>query len=376
MRRKILHVIAGLNSGGAEMTLYRLLPRLQADSVVVSLTGIGAVGRKIQDLGVSVCSLDAARGRPDPRMLLRLARVIRRYEPDLIQTWMYHADLVGGLAAKMARRTPVVWNVRHSTLDPAGTKRTTLWTARACAAVSSLLPYSIVCCSRSALQEHVKLGYDSGKMVMIPNGVDSSAFRPDPEARRSMRRSLDLDMDADVIGIVARFDPQKDHQTFFRAAAQLRADRPKVRFLLCGDGITWENEVIAEWIHELGLADNVRLLGHRDDVPRFIASLDLLSLSSYTEAFPNVIAEAMACGIPCVTTDVGDARVIVGSCGVVVSPRDPSSLAAGWSALLNLPEGERNALKVRAQERIQANFSLHRTVAAYEELYDKVLGAG
>ena len=213
-------------------------------------------------------------------------------------------------------------------------------------------------------------------MVVIPNGFDLAAFRPDPPARWSVRHELSIPAETPLIGLVGRFHPQKDHQTFVQAAAWLHTRLPETHFLLCGDGITWENPTLAAWIETAGLRPCFHLLGRRDDIPRLTAALDLASSSSaYGEGFSNVIGEAMACGVPCVVTDVGDAALLVGSTGRVVPPRTPQALAQEWYALLALEREGKEQLGRAARQRIEAHFSLPAIVARYEALYAALASA-
>ena len=370
---QLVHIITGLNTGGAETMLYKLLSAMEREAfepLVVSLTDIGPVGEKIRALGVPVRALGMRRGVPDPRGVWRLVRLLKRQRPYLVQTWMYHADLLGGLAARLAGRgIPVVWGIHHSNLDPKGNKRTTIWTARVCARLSHRLPSRIVCCSEASRQVHAALGYAPQKMVVIPNGFDLSAFRPDPSARESVRRELGVAADALLIGLVGRFDPQKDHSNFVAAAALLSAAYPEAHFLLCGDGVNWDNQKLAGWIEEAGLRKRFHLLGRREDMPRLTAALDIASSSSYGEGFPNVIGEAMACGVPCAVTDVGDSAFIVGDTGLVVPPRDPEALAQAWKKLIDMGQEGRQRLGGAARKRILENFNLPDIIARYEALY-------
>lgn len=373
---KILHVIAGLSMGGAQMMLYKLLAhadRTAFGAEVISLADVGPLDRKIRALGVPVRVLGMRPGVPNPLGVHRLVRWLRQDPPHLIQTWMYHADLIGGLAAKLAGGIPVAWNIRHTNLDPKGNKRSTLWTIRACAWLSRRLPARIVCCSESSRQVHAALGYAADEMIVIPNGFDLAAFRPDPVARWSVRQELGIPEEAPLIGLVGRFNAQKDHCTFVRAAARLHAERREVHFLLCGDGVTPENTELAEWIKESGIRDRCHLLGRREDTPRLTAALDIATTTSaYGEGFPNVIGEAMACGVPCVVTDVGDSALIVDDTGRVVPPRDPSALAEAWHALVRLGVEGRVQLGLAARHRIEEHFSLPVIVARYQRLYEEL----
>jgi glycosyltransferase involved in cell wall biosynthesis len=373
---KILHIITNFVMGGAEMMLYKLLSRADRTRVqasVLSLVDVGPVGERARDLGVPVRSLGLRRDLSASLAIPRLARWIRRERPDVVQTWMYHADLIGGVAARLAGGVPVAWNIRHSDLDPRDSRRTTIWTARACAHLSRKIPARIVCCSDSAFRVHSDLGYDAARMVVIPNGFDVKRFKPDPIARRGLREELRLADDTPLIGQIGRFDPQKDHHNFIRAAALLRATHPVARFVLCGDALTRENSQVRDWLDEAGLGSGVHLLGRREDVARVHAALDILTLSSaFGEGFPNVVGEAMASGVPCVVTDVGDSAMIVGDTGRVVPARDPGALADAWRWMLGLgPEG-RARLGEAARERVVRNFELDSIVTRYQSFHEQM----
>lgn len=377
MRLSVIHLITGLSTGGAEIMLYKLLTKLDRvafDAEVISLTDIGTVGKKIQGLDVRVQALGMRQGRPNLRGMLQLTRWLRRNPPHVIQTWMYHADLMGGVTGRLAGRIPVAWGIRHSNLDPQGNKRSTIWTARACARLSRWLPSRIVCCSEASRWVHTQLGYAADKMVVIRNGIDLDTFRPDPSARLSVRREFRIPDGALLIGLIGRLHPQKDHHNFVQAAASLHAHLPDVHFLLCGEGVSWANLKLAGWIEDAGIQDRCHLLGLRDDIPRLTASLDIASSSSYSEGFPNVIGEAMACGVPCVVTNAGDSALIVGDTGRVVPPKDRQALAMAWRELIEIgPEG-RTQLGLSARRRIEENFSLPTVVARYEGLYAELAG--
>ena len=374
----ILCLITSLCDGGAETMLYRLLSRLDRKRFspqVIALVDIGAgpMSEKIQKLGVPVRFLGMRPGRPNPVSMLRLIRWLRQTPPDLIQTWMYHADLIGGLGARLAGDIPVVWGIRNSDLSGGESKSLTRLTMRICARLSRWLPERIVSCSEAARDIHIAAGYVAEKMVVIPNGSDLETFKPDEGARESVRKELGISDAAQVIGLMARFDPQKDHLNFVRAAKLLHQDQPNVYFVLCGQDVTWENEKLTKWIEEAGIRNRFLLLGRRDDIPRLAAALDIATLSSsFGEAFPNVISEAMSCGVPCVVTDVGDSARIVGETGLVVPPRDPVALAAAWLKILDLSRESRTELGKAARRRVMEQYNLPNIVSRYEQLFEEL----
>jgi glycosyltransferase involved in cell wall biosynthesis len=372
---RVVHIITGLGTGGAEISLLRLLSAMDRDRFdpyVISLANAGPLGEKIRQLGVPVRLLGMDTRCPNPFLLVKLFAWLRQIRPDVIQTWMYHADLLGGLAGFLTR-TPVVWGIHNTSLDPLAVKSNTIRIVHLNARLSGWLPRQIVSCSETARRTHVNIGFTPNKFVIIPNGFDLSDFHPNPAARASLRRELGLPPGTFLIGLVARFGPLKDHQTFTQAARQCCLQYPQTHFLLCGGGISWENDALSGWIDSAGIRANCHLLGRRDDIPHVMAGLDINTLSSIGEAFPNVLGEAMACGVPCVTTDVGDAAEIVGDTGIVVPPRDAHALAEGWERMINLSTQERHELGQRARARIQTHYQIGEVVQRYQQLYRQLI---
>ena len=372
---KILHVITDLDTGGAEMMLLKLLSRLDPEKFaphVVSLLRPGPVAERIKKLGVGVSDLGLSRGLPTPGAFLRLSKIIKDFNPDIVQTWMYHADLIGFLAAKLARTGKVIWNIRCSNMELADYRPLTRWTLTINTRLSRF-PACVVTNSYQAKEYHLGLGYRPRRFEVIPNGFDLDAFRPDESAGADLRRELNIPDNAPLIGLAARFDPMKGHDTFTEAAGLLLKTRPDVHFVLCGSGITKHNQALAEAARRAGLEKNAHLLGPRPDMPRIMAALNVATLSSsYGEGFPNVLGEAMACGTPCVVTDVGDSARIVGDTGLVAAPRDPQALARAWKRMLDMPEEERTALGRAARDRIRGHYSLETVTKRYAKLYEEI----
>lgn len=369
-------IITGLSTGGAELMLLKLLQSLDRSRFqpwVISLTSRGEIGARIEALGVKVHTLEMQPGVLHPFKFLQLARLLRRSRPDAVHTWMYHADLLGGLAARLAGIGTVAWGIRHSNLDPVQNKRSTLWVMKACSVLSRWLPRQILVCSERARVIHVTAGYRADKMVLIPNGFDLERFCPDPTARGALRAELDLRPDTPLVGLIARADPQKNHLGFLAAAARVLAALPQVHFVLAGLGIDTQNKTLMASIDRLSLRGHCHLLGRRDDMPRLMAALDVLASSSFGEAFPNVLGEAMACGVPCVVTDVGDSAEIVGETGRVVAPGDMAGLADHLVELLQWPAEQRARLGERARERVRARYAIADVARRYESFYQQLL---
>jgi glycosyltransferase involved in cell wall biosynthesis len=379
MTIRILHIATGLGMGGAEMALTRLLERLpvEFENEVLSFTTDLPVGPHIRELGVQVHALSARPGVLSPRLFTGVAEHIRRFKPDVIQTWMYHADLIAGLAARFVSNAPVLWNIRNAIEGRGDVKLPTYAVIRTSALLSRWIPRRIICCAESAKQTHIRLGYVAEKIVVIPNGYYASLFKPDLQACLDVRRELGLVPETKLIGLAARFDPQKDHANFLHAAALLHHKKSNVHFVLWGHNVDKANPALMNLVLQGGIKSNVHLLGLRIDAPRLTAALDIASLSSaFGEAFPNVVGEAMACGVPCAVTDVGDAARIVSDTGFVVPRRDPAALARAWADLLDMSEDERAALGLRARQRIIEHFSIEKMAAAYSQLYKDIIASG
>jgi glycosyltransferase involved in cell wall biosynthesis len=372
----VLHVITALDVGGAELMLKRLIEAHQGDGdyrhTVISLKSAGEVGRQLRDLGIEVQSLEMHSAWDFPRAFWQLVRFVRRRRPEVVQTWLYHADLMGGVAARLAGNRNVIWGVRCAQLSQRRMSATQM-VVSVCGLVSHYVPRVIVCCAESAREVHAARGYSRGKMVVVPNGYELSGFTRSPELRRETREALGFRDDEVVVGIVGRFDPQKDYRNFVRAAALLAAREGRVRFLMVGRGIDAGNETLKEWLSESGCANRFVLAGERSDVPKLWGGLDILCLSSRGEAFPNVVCEAMAMGVPCVVTDVGDAPQIVAETGIVVAPRDARALAEGLHRMISRGAEERSRLGELARMRIEKHYSIGTVASQFERIYDQVV---
>jgi len=218
------------------------------------------------------------------------------------------------------------------------------------------------------------MGYKFERSMVIPNGFDLDHFKPDLALKTDVRQELGIPDGVFCIGLVTRFDPMKDHSTFFSAAELIWRKRPDAHFILCGEGMVWENKQIRACLGKSRSSLKVHLLGPREDINRIMAGLDIFVLSSYGESFPNVIGEAMACGVPCVATDVGDSRRIIGGTGKIVPLKDPLAMANSVLELLDLPDEEFDKLGILARERIRKLYSLDRIVADYEKMYWGIAG--
>jgi glycosyltransferase involved in cell wall biosynthesis len=375
---KITHLITGLQTGGAERMLARLATHMDRDrfsNTVISMTATDVVGASLREGGVSTLSLNMRRGIADPIGLARLLALLRRDPPTILQTWLYHADLMGTIAGQLTHVPHIVWNIRCSDMN----RHSYRWLSRHLPGVLAHLsdrPERIIVNSQSGQAVHEQYGYHPKSWELIPNGFDVERFRPDPEAHGRLCQELGLDADSVLIGLPARLDPMKDHMTFLAAAADLAAKESKVHFLLIGRGLTPEHPHIVSRVVACDLSSRMHLLGERADMDRLLPGLDVVTLcSAFGEGFPNVLGEGMACGVPCVSTDVGDAAAVVGDTGLIVSSRDPTALAVAWRAMIAMGPEKRAELGAAARRRIVENFSLSVIVRRYEELYAALVGS-
>jgi glycosyltransferase involved in cell wall biosynthesis len=374
---RIAFVITSLGTGGAETMLFKLLERLDRacfSPVVISLTSKGDFGTSLERIGVPVHAIRMHPGVPGPLGFLRLARTLAKVKPDLVHTWMYHADLLGGLAARLAGAAPVVWSIRHSDLSREHNKWSTLAVVRLCARLSSILPVRILSCSERARQIHVAAHYAAYKFTVIPNGFELDRFGPSAQARTSVRQELGLHPDTPLVGHVGRWHPQKNHCGLIEALETAHRERPDVHFLLAGSSVESANQPFWRLVVDAGLQDCCHALGRRTDVPRLMASLDVLVSSSHGEAFPNVLGEAMACEVPCVVTDVGDCAEVVGDTGCIVAAGDMQGLATHLLDLLRLPPDQRAEFGLRARQRVAAHYEIGDVVHRYEKFYQETAG--
>ena len=378
---KICSIINGTGGeGGAERMLQRVIRHgntSEFEHLVLSIKNFQQVAEELTAEGIDVQSLNVqANYYKLPKAVIQLASRIRRFQPDVIQSWMYMADFFGGIASHLATpSTPMIWTIRHSTLDPAIDSRALRGCADGCARLSRRVPAKIVLNSHAAVPIHVAAGYDESKMQVIPNGFDVSRFSPNPQLRLETRERLGVAADTPVVGRVARFHANKDHVTFLKAAQIVLAQRPDVRFLVCGEPQTISSQQVQQDINSLNLADAVQLVELQSDIVPLNCTFDIATCSSITEAFPNVIGEAMSCGVPCVSTDVGDASQITGDTGRVVPAQAPELFADALLELLNLPEENRRSLGSAARQRVIDNFELTHSTGMFLNLWRELAGS-
>jgi glycosyltransferase involved in cell wall biosynthesis len=373
---KVLHIISGLDTGGAELFLERLALGLAGhdfNQAVVALRHVGSAGARLEHAGIPVHALHAGPNPAALRALFALRRIVRDRAPNLIQGWMYHGNLGASLARRLGGVScPVVWNIRHS-LDDWRNESTGLKVVIRLGAMMAASADRILFNSRAAVYQHVPRGYPEDKVRVIPNGFDCRRFCPDAELRQTARRQLGFDPGTTVVGLVARYNPIKGHDTFLRAARILTDAAPQVRFLLVGKDVDQRNSALRDFVARLQLDGRVVALGEREDMPALLNAMDICVSSSCAEGFPNAIGEAMACGVPCVATDVGASAELVGDTGRIVPRGTPKALAAALLDLLSSGSVERTKLGTAARERILRNYEQSAIVKQYANFYRELV---
>jgi len=369
---RILHVISGLQTGGAETMLYRLLSASKSKTTehrVICLGKSGSVGNKIRDGGIHVDVLGGKGRLSAPRVIPTATRLAKLYQPDVIQGWMYDGNLAAWFIAKGCG-AKFAWNVRHSLSDISHEPLGLRFVIRLSAYLSANAAVIIYNSHVSALQ-HSAIGFAKEKKQVIPNGFDTSVFKPDKDARTRVRTELGIPENSFLIGMIARYHPMKDHLGFIKVAGELSHSYPEAYFLLVGSGVDNDNKILHDAVERAGIHSRALLLGERQDTMVLTAALDVaVSASAWGEGFSNVVGEAMSCGVPCIATNIGDAKQLIDKTGLIVPPEDYPAMSGAISRLLS-DHKLRVSLGESARSRIVENYSLDSITREYEKLWLK-----
>ena len=332
---KVLHIITGLSQGGAERQLANLASAAPEQTAVFSLKEPGVMAQELRKAGVPIFT-GGVRRSVSPAWIPALGAAVREHQPNVVMGWMYHGNLAASLTRPLGHRGPVVWNVRHSVHNIRREKISTRWVIRAGAWFAGS-PARIIYNSGSAAEQHEGLGYPSDKRTVLPNGFDLERFMPDPDAREARRSELGLPPDQFLLGVVGRAHPMKNHLGWLKAFQALVDDGLPVHCVIAGTGVAGPEGPVATAVRQIGLEPNITLLPPTDCPQSLYPARDLLDMPSlWGEGFPNVVGEAMACGVPALVTDVGDAASVVGETGFVSESGTPDFLASEVrSALAN-----------------------------------------
>jgi glycosyltransferase involved in cell wall biosynthesis len=371
---KVIHIITGLGDGGAEGVLFRLIKATsgQCNTTVISLTDMGKYGPRISDIGVEVVCLGMDRGRVNIKALYSMYKVLKSFKPDVVQTWMHHADLLGGVLAYFLGVRSIFWNIRTAELHSKKIKIGTRMVIKSCAILSSHIPKKIVSCSNRAINVSLSLGYVNN-FQLIPNGCDTKLFTQSDSYRKKIRSNWNVSDSCFVLGMVARYDPQKDHCNLIKSLSIVIKNIKNIKLILVGANMDNSNKILVKAIHDEKITEKVILLGQQKNIPEIMNGLDVHVLSSlYGEAFPNVLTEAMSCGVPCISTDIGDALEIIDECGWIAKAGSFSQLS---SAIIQAHQMriksplEWGELKLKCINRVETNYKVSTMADKYLSLW-------
>ena len=381
-RRKVLHLIPGLAGGGAERFLRNLVRTMNGTrwETVVLVINVGkhqALAEELRALGCTVYDLNQP-ALLNPKVWLGTWKIILQEQPDIVQTWMHHADFIGGVMGWLAGVRNVIWGIRASVVwkNPEDSALKTRVFHAALKFGSRLLPRRIIGNSVAALSAHEAMGYPRRKFVWIPNGIDASRFAPVSGVGVETRDQLGIPQHAPVVGFVGRFHPLKEMALFFQVTAALQREWPDLHLVLCGGA---EEQLYPEaraTYDQLPRRDQVRFVPFCQEMERFYPAFDLLLMcSSAAEAFPNVVLEAMACGTRVVATAAGDAEAIIGDAGKVVPLGDAGALVASCRETLRQSAAAKEAQIQRGRDRAVNEYTLERAARRFIEVYEEVLAS-
>ncbi len=369
---RLVHIIVGLDVGGAEIAMCRLITSmLFCHHTVISLSGVGRVGEELRRNGVKVISL-GMKPRQMTIPIFRLTKIIQCLKPDVVQTWMYHADLIGGIAGRFAGVKQIVWGIRNTSI-PQGKISITHLIIRIAAILSHSIPSTIICNSEAGMTSHKKIGYNAQKMIVIPNGFDANVLNPVGLDRRAIRLKLGLPNRGLIVGVVARFDSLKGYDIMLNVADWFQTKKgADVTFVFVGKGVDSRNKVFSNPNKIIENGGNLVLLGEQKDVRQVLFAFDVVCSPSRSEGFPNVIAESMLMERPCIVTDVGDSKVIVGETGIIVAPNNEKSIIDAILHFDKMGMPERLKLGRMSRERIIEKYGINKMVSRFEAAYKSI----
>ena len=371
--KKILHIITGLGDGGAENTLFKVCKYdTENKHIVISLTNLGKYEFLLKNIGIKVYNLDLK--FYSILKFLFLIKLIRYIKPDIIQTWLIMADLIGGIAGRIAGIKNIIWNIHFTNLKLDSTKLRNLLIIRVLAKLSYLIPKKTVVVSKSGIKNCKNLGYSNKKLIFIPNGYELNIFKYSKHQEKNFKKKFKIKKNIPIIGNVSRYDPIKDHNTLLEALSLILLRKKNFFCFLVGSGLSIKNENLRSQIIKLGLENNVKLLGTKKNITEIMNGLDVHILTSKSEAFPNVVVEAMACRTPCIVTNVGDCSSIIGKTGWLVPPQNPARLAKIIESVFNqIGSKDWNKRRNESRLRIKENFDISRMIKSLNYLWIKVL---
>ncbi len=369
-RKKILYIITGLNVGGAENMLYKLASSLDKNKYKISiicLINSGKMAKKLQALDVNVICMGIRFSPSAVIKWFKLIGIIKKENPDIVQTWMYHADLLGGLAAYIAGKKNIIWSIRQSSFTLISNK--TKFIAKLCALLSNKIPKKIVSNSYYAKATHVRFGYSRGKIKIIPNGFEITVNKNE-KGREDFRKQLHIPMDTVLFGALGRHAPEKGYPWLLDCISKISTIQKNFCLLIVGKNVI-NCPVLKEKIKKYNLQNRVYLLDEQENVAFFFSSIDCYISSSLSEGFSNALGEAMSFGLPCIVTRAGDSAHILNNNDFVVTPNDVNELSSSMSKMIDMTKNQRDEIGLKAKLRLSKKYELSKIVNQFDKLYQE-----
>lgn len=370
---KIIHIITGLYDGGAEKILYKICLNDNVNNhIVISLIGEGKYFSLLKKLGVKIYCMNM--NYYSFFSFFYLIKLLRALKPDLIQTWLIHGDLIGGIAARLAGIKNILWTITYSSLDKSIEKKINILFIKILAKLSYIIPKLILVVSKSGKKNCQKLGYSQKKIRLVYTGFDFSLFKIDKYLKLNFKKKIKVQKQKKILGIVARYHPVKNHMNLLNALSIIKLENKNFICIMVGSDMTKKNKILLHEIKKLGLNSFVKLLGPNKNIPEVMNGLDINILCSKSEGFPNVIVEAMACGTPCIVTDVGDSAFIVSKNGWVVPSNNPKKLAQAINQALFMINSK-NWKKRCSEARliVKKKFGIIKMIKKYNLIWSEIL---
>ncbi len=363
---KILYISPGMDTGGAENILFNIIKSKNTEEVIIiSLTDIGFYGMRLLNKGYKVYALNMQKNFLLIFKFIYLIILIKKFRPKYIHTWLYHANLIGGIAGKIARVGRIYWSIHH---DYEYSNFIMMIEMKILTILSHLVPNKIIYCSKRVQKHHLNNGYKKSISQTIENGISTSQFKPNKKFRIELRNKFNIGNDCLLLGNVSRYHPIKDHENLFKALSLLNDEKINYKCILVGSGLINKNNELLQKIKKFNLSDNVILYGKSFQIYKIMAGLDLHVLSSKKEAFGMVLLEAMSTGIACLSTDVGEAKNIIGNTGWIVNVSDPATLAFKISKIVKEKINLDTFSSLR-RGRILRKYSLEKMIKRYSQIY-------
>ncbi len=371
---RILHIISGLGDGGAEANLYNFICHTKSEiNYVISLKDKGKYGPLLENKGIKVFYINFSNRISFLKKFISLYKLIKKLKPDIVQTWLYHADLIGGCAAYLAKSKNIIWGIHHTSLESRFNKKSIILISKLNSFLSNIIPKKIVVCAEKSMNEHIKKGFNKNKFIVIRNGLDLNKFKSSESMRRKYREKIKINQSELLLGTVARFNPIKDIPTLIKVIKKLKSSGLNFKYLFVGENMDLDNKTLVNMIEKSNLKDTIKLIGQEESISSVMNAIDLHILSSKSEAFPMVILESLACGTPSISTNVGDVSRIIKNKKFLVDKENYLSLYNAINEFLNLELEEKEKISKEGIDHIKFNFSIEKMTKEYLKVYENYL---